>query len=166
MSLPLEAERSRFFFHGSLEGGNAREIFCWPSEPHGRRLAAPSTAASGGSPPRDVKIIFCLYGNPHGGGLRHGPSPRSTWTFHVSPRCGTQVYLIPRGGGGPPPEMYAFEFFCLPWGLDLGGPWSLFSSALDCGGLTWAQVTTQSFRTFMSKFRPPTRPLSGSAEFP
>jgi len=39
--------------------------------------------------------------------------------------------------------MYAFGFFCLPWGLDLGGPWPLFCNALDCGGLTWAQVTTQ-----------------------
>ena len=56
-------------------------------------------------------------------------------------------------GGSPPPKLYAFEVFCLPWGLDLGGPWPLFCNALDCGGLTWAQVTAQSFRTFMSKFR-------------
>jgi len=81
----------------------------------------------------------------------------------VSPRCGTQVYLIPRGGGFPPPEMYAFEFFCLPWGLDLGGPWSLFSSALDCGGLTWAQVTTQSFWTCMSNFQAAPRTIKASA---
>ena len=83
-----------------------------------RRLPPPR----GIPPPRDVEIICCLYGNPRGGGLRRGLSLRGTWTFHVSPRCGIQVYLIPRGGGGPPPRDVDVSIYILPWGLDLGGP--------------------------------------------
>ena len=52
--LCLEAERSGKF-SWVPQGGNARENLCWPCEPHGRRLAGPSTAFSGGSPPRDVE---------------------------------------------------------------------------------------------------------------
>ena len=96
-------------FHGSLEGGNAREIFCWPFEPHGRRLAAPSTAASGGSPPRDVKIIFCLYGNPRGGGLRRGLVPAG----HMDVPCVTTMWnsnlFDSTRGGNPPPRCRCFN---------------------------------------------------------
>ena len=77
--LCIKAERSGKF-SWVPHGGNAREHLCWPCEPHGRRLAGPSTAFSGGSPPRDVEYVFCLRGNPRGGDVGF---PRDTWTCHV-----------------------------------------------------------------------------------
>ena len=112
-------------FTGPSKGGNARDIFCWPFEPHGRRLAAPSTAVSGGVPlPRCKIIIFALCGNPHGGGLRVPAE-------HMDVPCVTTVWnsslLDSTRGGFPPPRCMHLNFSVCPgaWTWAVPGPYSV-----------------------------------------